>query len=40
MTPQGADAPIVEDDAFLAGALEHASVPTLMMSLIHLPVRA
>jgi 4-hydroxyacetophenone monooxygenase len=33
---QPADAPIVEDDAFLADALAHASVPTLMMSLIHL----
>jgi 4-hydroxyacetophenone monooxygenase len=30
------DAPITEDDAFLAAALEHASVPTLMMSLVHL----
>ncbi len=28
--------PIVEDDAFLADALEHASVPTLMMALVHL----
>jgi len=28
--------PITEDDAFLADALEHASVPTLMMSLVHL----
>ncbi|MCW5893689.1 MAG: NAD(P)/FAD-dependent oxidoreductase [bacterium] len=31
-----ADAPITEDDAFLAEALSHASVPTLMMSLVHL----
>ncbi len=31
-----ADAPVTEDDAFLAAALEHASVPTLMMSIIHL----
>ncbi len=31
-----ADAPITEDDAFLARALEHASIPTLMMSLVHL----
>lgn len=28
--------PIIEDDAFLARALERASIPTLMMSLIHL----
>src|SRR5262245_30219015 len=31
-----ADAPITEDDAFLAATLEHASVTTLMMSIIHL----
>ncbi|HXJ34324.1 MAG TPA: NAD(P)/FAD-dependent oxidoreductase [Candidatus Eisenbacteria bacterium] len=31
-----ADAPITEDDAFLAAALEHASVPTLLMSIVHL----
>jgi 4-hydroxyacetophenone monooxygenase len=31
-----ADALIIEDDAFVAAALEHASIPTLMMSLIHL----
>lgn len=31
-----ADTPITEDDAFLAGALEHASVATLMMAIIHL----
>jgi 4-hydroxyacetophenone monooxygenase len=31
-----ADAAIVEDDAFLADALGHASIPTLMMSLVHL----
>ena len=31
-----ADRPITEDDAFLAAALEHASIPTLMMSIIHL----
>src|SRR6185503_11643362 len=30
------EAPITEDDAFLAWALEHASIPTLMMSLVHL----
>ena len=28
--------PITEDDAFLARALERASIPTLMMSLVHL----
>ena len=33
---QAADAPITEDDAFIADALESASVPTLMMALIHL----
>ena len=31
-----ADAPITGDDAFLAEALRHTSVPTLMMSIIHL----
>ena len=31
-----ADAPITEDDAFIATALERASAPTLMMSIIHL----
>ncbi|HEV7734743.1 MAG TPA: NAD(P)/FAD-dependent oxidoreductase [Candidatus Binatia bacterium] len=31
-----ADAPITEDDEFLARVLEHASIPTLMMSLVHL----
>src|SRR5262245_2847145 len=31
-----ADAPVTEDDAFLEAALAHASVPTLMMSLVHL----
>jgi 4-hydroxyacetophenone monooxygenase len=31
-----ADAPIVEDDEFLRETLEHASVPTLMMSIVHL----
>ena len=30
------EAPITEEDAFLAAALAHASIPTLMMSLIHL----
>src|SRR4051812_17190212 len=30
------EAPITEDDAFLAWALEHASIPTLIMSLVHL----
>src|SRR5262249_31156160 len=29
-------ASITEDDAFLAESLEHASVPTLMMSIVHL----
>lgn len=29
-------APITEDDAFLAEALEHASVATLMMAIVHL----
>src|SRR5262245_1224710 len=29
-------APITEDDAFLAEVLEHASVATLMMTLVHL----
>lgn len=33
---RAADEPITEDDAFLADALAHASVPTLMMSLVHL----
>lgn len=36
MTRRRAEAPIVEDDAFLAAALKSASVPTLMMSIIHL----
>jgi 4-hydroxyacetophenone monooxygenase len=31
-----ADALVTEDDAFLADALEHASVATLMMSIVHL----
>ncbi len=29
-------APITEDDAFLERALERASIPTLMMSLVHI----
>src|SRR5512134_1128670 len=29
-------APITEDDAFLEAMVRHASVPTLMMSIIHL----
>ena len=33
---QPAQQPITEDDAFIAAALEHASVPTLMMSMIHM----
>jgi 4-hydroxyacetophenone monooxygenase len=36
MTRTATDFPITEDDTFLAAALEHASVPTLMMSIIHL----
>jgi 4-hydroxyacetophenone monooxygenase len=36
MTRPPADAPIIESTAFIAAALEHASVPTLMMSLVHL----
>ena len=36
MTRPAPDARITEDDAFLAAALEHASVPTLMMSIVHL----
>src|SRR5512147_1508481 len=36
MIRRPAEASITEDDAFLAWALEHASIPTLMMSLIHL----
>jgi len=31
-----AHAPITEDDAFLAATLEHASVATLMMAIVHL----
>ncbi len=31
-----AEAPITEDDAFIAEALESASIPTLMMALIHI----
>ena len=30
-----AEAPITEDDDFIAAALESASIPTLMMALIH-----
>ena len=36
MTRRRAEAPITEDDAFLASALQSANVPTLMMSIIHL----
>lgn len=36
MTREFADAPITEDDAFLAAALEHASVATLLMAIVHL----
>ncbi len=35
-TRRPADAPVTEDDAFLADALEHASIPTLLVSLVHL----
>ena len=31
-----ASAPIREDDAFIARALESASIPTLMLSLVHI----
>jgi len=31
-----AEAPVREDDAFLEAALAHASIPTLMMSIVHL----
>ncbi|MFP5305102.1 MAG: flavin-containing monooxygenase, partial [Gammaproteobacteria bacterium] len=30
------EAPITEDDAFLAEVLQHASIPTLMMSMLHM----
>ncbi len=36
MTPGFVSAPITEDDTFLAAALEHASIATLLMSIIHL----
>jgi 4-hydroxyacetophenone monooxygenase len=36
MTQELADEPITEDDAFLVQALEHASVATLMMAIVHL----
>ncbi len=36
MTRPPADRPITESTAFIAAALEHASIPTLMMSLVHL----
>ena len=32
---QPAEKPITEDDATIARMLEHASVPTLLMSIIH-----
>jgi 4-hydroxyacetophenone monooxygenase len=31
-----AEAAITEDDAFIAEALKHANVPTLMMSILHI----
>lgn len=33
---QPAEQPVTESDAFIAEALEHASIPTLMMSMIHM----
>lgn len=36
MPPDTAHPPITEDDAFLADALAHASIPTLLMSIVHL----
>ena len=36
MIRRPAEAPITDDDAFLQRALTHASIPTLMMSLVHL----
>ena len=36
MSPETRCLPITEDDAFLAEALEHASVATLMMAIVHL----
>jgi 4-hydroxyacetophenone monooxygenase len=36
VTRRPADTAVTEDDAFLANALQHASIPTLMMSLVHL----
>ena len=36
MTIKPADESITEDDAFIAGALESANIPTLMMTLVHL----
>ncbi len=34
--PLAADAPITEDDAFLAAALEHGSIATLLLAVVHL----
>jgi 4-hydroxyacetophenone monooxygenase len=36
MAEPSCQAPITENDAFLEEVLEHASVPTLMMTLVHL----
>src|SRR5215813_8311915 len=36
MPRQFTDEPITEDDAFLAATLEHASVATLLMAIVHL----
>jgi 4-hydroxyacetophenone monooxygenase len=34
--PRPAELPITEDDAFIAAALKSASIPTLMMSIVHM----
>ncbi|MDX2169075.1 MAG: NAD(P)/FAD-dependent oxidoreductase [Deltaproteobacteria bacterium] len=36
MSSLAADAPITEDDAFLADVLQHASIATLLMAIVHL----
>jgi 4-hydroxyacetophenone monooxygenase len=36
MTRFSADSPVIEDDAFLGDALRGASIPTLLVSLVHL----
>jgi 4-hydroxyacetophenone monooxygenase len=35
-SPAPAIAPITEDDAFIAEALKHASIPTILMSMVHI----